>query len=247
MSNESCTVGVAWKPIASLRHRSIIYYFCHRRARTTLRPHPATSLRSTSTTPRLSQPAVVVVTQTPENLQYQHCHSYKPGLTIQEFWDITQVDWALRLQYNFGDAIWDESCRHVTQASRAQQPRLHQEGNNIWSGALTDEAATNYGTGWKTLVLMDCGVFHLFPVAAQAVRDASVPAVEVVFASMDPNLEIPTHSDSTDFVFTCHMGFEIPEPSTPTIARGQSMCVDGWISIRFTVLVAVSSPTNVFL
>ncbi|KAL7557629.1 hypothetical protein ACA910_016348 [Epithemia clementina (nom. ined.)] len=170
-----------------------------------------------------------------------------PGLMIQEFWDIIQVDWALRLQYNFGDAIRDEFRHHVTQASRAQQQRLHQEGNNIWSGALTDEAATNYGTGWKTLVLMDRGVFHLFPVAAQAVRDAGVPAVKVFFASMDPHSEISTHSDSTDFVFTCHLGLEIPEPATPTIARGQSMCVDGWISIQFTVLVAVLSPTNVFL
>ncbi|KAL7580576.1 hypothetical protein ACA910_003697 [Epithemia clementina (nom. ined.)] len=183
-------------------------------------PNDPTTTVTTTTTPNEQTP-VVVVTQTPDNLQYQHCHSYVPGLTIHEFWDITHVDWALRLQHNFGDAIRDEFRRHVTQASRAQQQRLHQEGNNIWSGALTDEAATNYGTGWKTLVLMDRGVWddrnvHLFPVTAQAVRDAGVPAVEVFFASMDPHSEIPTHSDSTNFVLTCHLGLEIPEPTTPT-------------------------------
>lgn len=143
-----------------------------------------------------------------QSLCHQQCHSYVPGLTVQEFWENSAFDWTEKLAAKYS-AIRQE-FRDVT----ADMARLQQEGNNIWAGALTDDASS-YGLGWKTLVLMDRGRWdpvnvNLFPVTAQAVHDAGVPAVEVFFASLQPNSNIKPHSDFTNFVLTSHLGLDIP-------------------------------------
>jgi aspartate beta-hydroxylase len=139
---------------------------------------------------------------------HQLCTSYVPALTIQEFWDTSQFPWCGKLQSKY-KAIRDEFKR-VT----ADMDKLVQEGNNIWAGALTQDASS-YGEGWRTLVLMDRSFWdpvnvNLFPVTAKAVHDSGVPAVEVFFASMQPHTDIKPHSDFTNFVLTSHLPIDIP-------------------------------------
>jgi aspartyl/asparaginyl beta-hydroxylase (cupin superfamily) len=147
-------------------------------------------------------------TQGDTSMCYQEAHSYVPGLTIRPFWDEQEQPWAYAMQSKY-KAIRDEFLT-VT----ANLEELTQSGNNIWAGALTQDASS-YGDGWKTLVLMDRGVWdpvnvNLFPVAAQAVLNAKVPAVEVFFASMKPHSTIEPHSDNTNFVLTSHVALDIP-------------------------------------
>jgi aspartate beta-hydroxylase len=139
---------------------------------------------------------------------HQLCLSYVPGLTIQEFWDTDKFPWCGKLQAKY-KAIRDEFKR-VTE----DMDKLVQEGNNIWAGALTQDASS-YGEGWKTLVLMDRSFWdpvnvNLFPVTAKAVHESGVPAVEVFFASMQPHTDIKPHSDFTNFVLTSHLPIDIP-------------------------------------
>ena len=147
-----------------------------------------------------------IATQDDKTMCVQQSHSYVPGLTIQPFWP--DQPWQKKMESKYS-AIRDEFLR-VTQDSST----LQQQGNNIWAGALTDDASS-YGVGWKTLVLMDRGYWdpvnvNLFPKAAKAIRDANVPATEVFFASMEPHSEIAPHSDFTNFVLTSHLALDIP-------------------------------------
>jgi aspartyl/asparaginyl beta-hydroxylase (cupin superfamily) len=143
---------------------------------------------------------------------HQHCHSYVPGLKAVEFWDTTadeqQDVWAKKLSKQY-KALKKE----FTQVT-ADMEQLTEKGNNIWAGALTEDASS-YGVGWKTLVLMNRGQWdpvnvNLFPVTAKAVRDSGIPAMEVFFASMQPNTSIQMHTDFTNFVLTSHLALDIP-------------------------------------
>lgn len=139
---------------------------------------------------------------------HQHCHSYVPGLLAQEFWQTQDFAWCGKLAAKY-KAIRDE-FKTVT----ADVDDLVARGNNIWAGALSEDA-TSYGEGWQTLVLMNRGVWdpvnvNLFPVTAKAVHESGVPAVEVFFASMKPNTSIKPHSDFTNFVLTSHLALDIP-------------------------------------
>lgn len=143
---------------------------------------------------------------------HQQCHSYVPGLKAVEFWDSTadpqQDVWAKKLAKQY-KALKKE----FTQVT-ADMEQLMNKGNNIWAGALTEDASS-YGVGWKTLVLMNRGRWdpvnvNLFPVTAKAVRDSGIPAMEVFFASMQPHTSIQLHSDFTNFVLTSHLALDIP-------------------------------------
>ena len=176
------------------------------------------------TTSRVDEDDPIPVTRTTEDLRVQQCHSHVPGLTVQEFWkDATSTEttkdlaWTDELQTKFGAAI----CQEFTNVLQQNAQTLSEQGNNVWSAALTEEAAANYGRGWKTLVLMDRGVWdetnvQFFPQTARAIHEAGVPAVEVFFARMDPWATIPTHSDQTNFVLTSHLGIQIPSTTTTT-------------------------------
>jgi len=138
----------------------------------------------------------------------QECHSYVPGLSIKPFWDPQDFDWAISLESCYSDI--KEEFETVT----ANVRRLQREGNNIWAGALTEDA-TSYGEGWKTLVLMDRGRWdpvnaNLFPRTAQAIYKSKVPATEIFFACMEGPSCIKKHSDFTNFVLTSHLALDIP-------------------------------------
>jgi Aspartyl/Asparaginyl beta-hydroxylase len=147
----------------------------------------------------------------------QHCHSYVPGLSIREFWNIDDSCFATgpsgKNWCHFLQSKYPQILREFQQVT-SNLDQLKAKGNNIWAGALTDDASS-YGEGWKTLVLMDRGHWdpvnvNLFPVAAKAVHDSGVPAVEVFFASMQPHSQIQMHSDFTNFVLTSHLALDIP-------------------------------------
>jgi len=138
----------------------------------------------------------------------QECHSYVPGLSVKSFWDEQQFDWAKSLESSYSD------IREEFDAVTANLSRLKREGNNIWAGALTDDASS-YGEGWKTLALMDRGRWddvnaNLFPKTCQAVYKSGVPATEIFFACMEGPSSIKKHSDFTNFVLTSHLALDIP-------------------------------------
>jgi Aspartyl/asparaginyl beta-hydroxylase and related dioxygenases len=140
---------------------------------------------------------------------YQYAHSYVPGLTVKPFWSIDNISWAKKLIKHYPTI--HKEFQQVTQ----NMDKLIQEGNNIWAGALTQEAG-QYGDGWKTLVLKDRGIWdevncNLFPKTSKAVEQSGIPATEVFFASMKPHSEIKLHSDFTNFVLTSHLALEIPD------------------------------------
>jgi aspartate beta-hydroxylase len=146
---------------------------------------------------------------------YQHAPSFVPGLKAVAWWDNVEKD------YPAVDYAWAKSLSKSFKDIRKEflsvmsSPEKLQEGNNIWAGALTTDAAS-YGEGWKTLVLVNRGQWDetnakLFPVTSRAIHESGTPAAEVFFASMKPRSEIKPHSDFTNFVLTSHLPLVIPE------------------------------------
>eukprot|EP00537_Pseudo-nitzschia_pungens_P006180 CAMPEP_0172371574 /NCGR_PEP_ID=MMETSP1060-20121228/43609_1 /TAXON_ID=37318 /ORGANISM="Pseudo-nitzschia pungens, Strain cf. cingulata" /LENGTH=414 /DNA_ID=CAMNT_0013097251 /DNA_START=92 /DNA_END=1336 /DNA_ORIENTATION=+ len=138
----------------------------------------------------------------------QECHSYVPGLSVKPFWDTQEFDWTKTLESRYPE------IREEFDAVMSNMDKLQREGNNIWAGALTEDASS-YGEGWKTLVLMDRGRWdptnaNLFPKTAQAVYASGASATEIFFASMKGPSSIKKHSDFTNFVLTSHLALDIP-------------------------------------
>ena len=134
--------------------------------------------------------------------------SYVPGLTPKCFWDTKEFAWCKTLTNNY------ETIKQEFMTVMSDEDLLIKEGNNVWAGALTDDASA-YGVGWSTLVLMDRGVWDptnvsMFPKTSMIVNDCDAPAVEIFFASMKPNSSIKMHSDFTNFVLTSHLAIDIP-------------------------------------
>jgi len=139
---------------------------------------------------------------------YQYAHSYVDGLTCIPFWDVGTQPWTKKLANKY-KIIRKEFLDVISNKGKLDQ------GNNIWAGALTEEAG-GYGEGWSTLVLMNRGMWdetncNLFPNTAKAIQSAGVPATEIFFASMKPHTDIKLHSDFTNFVLTSHLAVDIPE------------------------------------
>lgn len=80
-----------------------------------------------------------------ESKCHQHAPSYVPGLTAREFWDLEEFPWAKPLQSKY-----KEIKEEFTRVAMNNADKLQREGNNIWAGALTEDASS-YGMGWKTL------------------------------------------------------------------------------------------------
>jgi hypothetical protein len=138
----------------------------------------------------------------------QECHSYVPGLAIKAFWNEGDFEWANYLQGKYREILKE------FQSAMSDRSKLKQQGNNIWAGALTDDASS-YGVGWKTLVLMNRGRWdlvnaQLFPKTSQAIHKSGVPATEIFFASMEGPSSIKMHSDFTNFVLTSHLALDVP-------------------------------------
>ena len=150
------------------------------------------------------------ITDSENSRCYQHAPSYVPGLKAVAWWDNPKKEyaWAKSLQKSYKD------IRKEFMSVMASPNKL-QEGNNIWAGALTTDAAS-YGEGWKTLVLLNRGQWdetnaNLFPATSRAIYESGIPAAEAFFASMKPHSSIKPHSDFTNFVLTSHLPLVIPE------------------------------------
>ncbi|CAB9501239.1 asparaginyl beta-hydroxylase [Seminavis robusta] len=180
----------------------------------------------------------------PESSQcHQHCHSYVPGLSIRPFWDVAthgDGDWTRTLPKRY-----KEIREEFTRVALTDPDQLERQGNNIWAGALTEDASS-YGVDWKTLVLCDRGVWdpvnvNLFPKTSKAVRDCGVPATEVFFASMKPNSSIKPHTDFTNFVLTSHLPLVIPESGNNkcrlTIGDETRQWIDGQLMLFDTSIM----------
>ena len=148
--------------------------------------------------------------QDPETSEcFQQAHSFVPGLKATQFYDVENLEWAQKLKKQY--------MKIKTEFDRvtADIDKLTEEGNNIWAGALTEDASS-YGAGWRTLVLMDRGIWdpvnvNLFPKTSKAIHDSGAPVVEAFFASMEPHTDIKLHTDNTNFVVTSHLAIDIPE------------------------------------
>jgi len=155
-------------------------------------------------------------TKTPETSNcHQQAHSYVPGLPIKTFWDIEGEKWREALESKH-EVIRDEFLKVI-----ANPDFLAANAQNAWVGAQTGEARA-YGLGWKTLGLLDRGVWDpvnagLFPRTAEIIRDSGIPAVEAFFASMEPESSIKLHSDNANFVLTSHLPLVVPD-------NGQNKC-----------------------
>lgn len=169
----------------------------------------------------------------------QECHSYVPGLSVKSFWDEQQFDWARLLESSYSD------IREEFDAVTANLPQLKRKGNNIWAGAITDDAAS-YGEGWKTLALMDRGRWddvnaNLFPKTCQAVFKSGVPATEIFFACMEGPSSIKKHSDFTNFVLTSHLALDIPHSGENkcrlTVGDETRQWINGKVSVFDTSLL----------
>mmetsp|Transcript_13556 Transcript_13556/g.16604 ORF Transcript_13556/g.16604 Transcript_13556/m.16604 type:complete len:408 (-) Transcript_13556:424-1647(-) len=140
---------------------------------------------------------------------YQHASSYVPSLSVKKYWENEELEWTSKLESHY-PAIKREFMAAISDAQS-----LEEQGNNVWAGALTNDAA-GYGVGWSTLVLYDRGSWDdentkLFPQTSRAILDCGIPACEVFFASMQPGSSIAPHSDFTNFVLTSHLGLVIPK------------------------------------
>lgn len=147
---------------------------------------------------------------------YQHAPSYVRGLHCQNFWELDDFSWSKKLAKGY------KTIRKEFSSVMGDMDKLKSEGNNVWAGALTDEAS-GYGKGWKTLVLMDRGMWdetncNQFPKTAKLVKDSGIPTTEVFFASMQPHSDIKMHSDFTNFVLTSHLALDIPD-------NGNNKCI----------------------
>lgn len=170
---------------------------------------------------------------------HQMAHSYVPGLTPKTFWKAEDFEWCVKLEKKY-DVIRREFLKAIK-----NMDKLQKEGNNVWSGALTDDAS-GYGEGWRTLVLLDRGTWdptnvQIFSKTAKAVRDAGVPAVEIFFASMQPHSDIKMHSDFTNFVLTSHLAVDIPESGNNkcriTVGDDTRQWINGEVSLFDTSIM----------
>mmetsp|Transcript_14178 Transcript_14178/g.28814 ORF Transcript_14178/g.28814 Transcript_14178/m.28814 type:complete len:296 (-) Transcript_14178:477-1364(-) len=150
----------------------------------------------------------------------QECHSYVPGLSVKSFWDTQEFDWSKTLESRYPE------IREEFDAVMGNMEKLQKEGNNIWAGALTDDASS-YGEGWKTLVLMDRGRWdptnaNLFPRTAQAIYASGVPATEIFFASMKGPSSI---KKTLRFYKLCS---DVPSRSGHSVFGRKQMPLDRW-------------------
>ena len=76
---------------------------------------------------------------------YQHAPSYVPGLKAVAWWDESEeLDWVKSLSKSY------PAIRKEFMSVMSNPDKLQSEGNNIWAGALTEDAGS-YGVSIKLL------------------------------------------------------------------------------------------------
>ena len=141
----------------------------------------------------------------------QQANSYIDGLPVTLFHDATQHSWARELEAH-AHVVEDEFCSVI------EGGELERRGNNVWIGLgdIRDETTVAYGPEWRTLGLLDRGVWDpvntkLFPRTTALLHDSGTPCVEAFFAKMPAETSIQAHSDGCNFHLTSHLGIVVPE------------------------------------
>eukprot|EP00466_Bigelowiella_natans_P007505 jgi/Bigna1/146476/aug1.115_g21184 len=107
-----------------------------------------------------------------------------------------------------------------------------------------EETKVEYGAGWKTLGLLDRGVWdpvntHVFPKTAKIIHDSGIPAVEAFFASMEANSAIQLHTDNAKFVLTTHLPLIVPENGNNkcriTVGDDKQQWLEGKVIVNYGI------------
>ena len=152
----------------------------------------------------------------------QQAVGHVAGLHAQAWYDIDREAgprggekgfwWAAVLEEHAGE-IQAELAAALAPTTSA---RLSKTGSNVWSPAARADALA-YGPEWRTLALQDRGKWDsaneaFFPRTVQLVRDvAGAPSLECFFARQAGGSGIKAHSDFNNFIFTAHLGLDVPE------------------------------------
>jgi aspartyl/asparaginyl beta-hydroxylase (cupin superfamily) len=125
-------------------------------------------------------------------------------LTAREFWDPTDFAWCQELKSKY-QAIRDEFFSVVAKGSEGFRSAMLDFGYAV-NGNIT------MCEHWTRIDLMKNGNWMpmVFPVTAQAVLDAKVPAKEILFAILPPQYSTSRHTDRGNFVLTSHLAIDIP-------------------------------------
>jgi hypothetical protein len=147
-----------------------------------------------------------------EPMLRQQSNSYVDGLPVSLFYEEPTRDfpWAHALEQH-AHVVRDEFL------SVMQSDVIEREGND-WTGLadIRDESTVAYGPEWRTLGLLDRGVWdpvncRLFPKTAALLKESKTPCVEAFFAKMPAGTSIGAHSDGCNFHLTSHLGVDVPE------------------------------------
>ena len=148
-----------------------------------------------------------------EPMLRQQSNSYVDGLPVRLFYEEPTRDfaWARALEQH-APVVRDEFL------SVMQSDVLEREGNNVWTGLadIRDASTVAYGPEWRTLGLLDRGVWdpincRIFPKTAALLKESGTPCVEAFFAKMPAGSSIGAHSDGCNFHLTSHLGVDVPE------------------------------------
>lgn len=147
-----------------------------------------------------------------EPMLRQQSNSYVGGLPVSLFYEEPTRDfpWAHALEQH-AHVVRDEFL------SVMRSDKIEREGND-WTGLadIRDESTVAYGPEWRTLGLLDRGVWdpvncRLFPKTAALLKESKTPCVEAFFAKMPAGTSIGAHSDGCNFHLTSHLGVDVPE------------------------------------
>ena len=147
-----------------------------------------------------------------EPMLRQQSNSYVDGLPIRLFYEEPARDfaWAQALEQH-AHVVRDEFL------SVMQSDVIEREGND-WTGLsdIRDESTVAYGPEWRTLGLLDRGLWdpvncRLFPKTVALLKESKTPCVEAFFAKMPAGSSIGAHSDGCNFHLTSHLGIDVPE------------------------------------
>ena len=147
-----------------------------------------------------------------EPMLRQQSNSYVDGLPIRLFYEEPARDfaWAQALEEH-AHVVRDEFL------SVTQSDAIEREGHD-WTGLadIRDESTVAYGPEWRTLGLLDRGVWdpvncRLFPKTVALLKESKTPCVEAFFAKMPAGTSIGAHSDGCNFHLTSHLGVDVPE------------------------------------
>lgn len=142
---------------------------------------------------------------------HEPCEEYIDNLTAKPWWDCTEFpSWLPDLEAN------SKYIRDELQSVLKKEDELF-KGDSRYMGTM--------GAGWTAFRLQRLGEWNrantaIFPETTRIVKSLNIPlAVRgVMIAKQLPGSGVKPHSDGRNFILTCHLGLEIPEDCSITVA-----------------------------